>query len=241
MWTSSRSRRTSSSWMCRRSSRRCTVMPSAPPRCASTAAHTRIGLVRAARLPQRRDVVDVDSELDHGRLPCRCSSSACRSCDDAPALDAALLEVMIEHLAHQRFASAAVSASTIAPVGEREQRCAAHQRQPSSRRRRRPARPVVECVMVPRRGIHRRAGVRLAQQRQRVAELGEKRQARSVAASAPASAPAARSAERRLVAREQSRVRILARQQLQHELVQIEAAQSAAPPSAAAGRRAIRP
>ena len=43
MWVSSRSRRTSSSWMWRRSSRRCTVMPSAPPRCASTAAQTGSG------------------------------------------------------------------------------------------------------------------------------------------------------------------------------------------------------
>ena len=43
MCTSSRRRRTSSSWMWRRSSRKCTVMPSAPPRCASTAAHTGSG------------------------------------------------------------------------------------------------------------------------------------------------------------------------------------------------------
>jgi hypothetical protein len=39
----SRSLRTSASWMWRRSSRRCTVMPSAPPRWASTAAHTGSG------------------------------------------------------------------------------------------------------------------------------------------------------------------------------------------------------
>ena len=41
----------------------------------------RVGLVGAPRLPQRRDVVDVDAELDHGRSsPVRSSSSACRSC-----------------------------------------------------------------------------------------------------------------------------------------------------------------
>ena len=37
-WVCPRRRRTSSSWMWRLSSRRCTVMPSAPPRWASTAA-----------------------------------------------------------------------------------------------------------------------------------------------------------------------------------------------------------
>ena len=37
-----------------------------------------IGFVRAARLPQRRDVVDVDAELDQGCDPS--SSNACRSC-----------------------------------------------------------------------------------------------------------------------------------------------------------------
>ena len=42
----------------------------------------RVGLVGAPRLAQRRDVVDVDAELDHDRrssLPPFSSSSACRS------------------------------------------------------------------------------------------------------------------------------------------------------------------
>ena len=59
-----RKRCTSWSWMWRRSSRRCSVMLSAPDCSATSAACSGIGIRRAARLPQRRDVVDVDAELD---------------------------------------------------------------------------------------------------------------------------------------------------------------------------------
>ena len=55
---------TSRSWMWRRSSRRCSVMLSAPASSASSAACNGIGIARAARLAQRRHVIDVDAERD---------------------------------------------------------------------------------------------------------------------------------------------------------------------------------
>ena len=62
----------------------------------------RIGLVGAPRLPQRRDVVDVDAEFNHGgRSPVRAPVERLQVLHDAAALDAALLEIMVEHLAHQ--------------------------------------------------------------------------------------------------------------------------------------------
>ena len=55
---------TSRSWMCRRSSRRCRVMLSAPASSASSAAYSGIGIAAAARLAQRRHMIDVHAERD---------------------------------------------------------------------------------------------------------------------------------------------------------------------------------
>ena len=53
--------------MCRRSSRRCAVMPSAPASIGEMRRPQRIGMSSAARVPDRRDVVDVDAEALQGR------------------------------------------------------------------------------------------------------------------------------------------------------------------------------
>ena len=63
----SRQARISRSWMCRRSSRRCIVMLSAPACSAMQRGVHRVRIARAPRLAQRGDVVDVDSEMQHGR------------------------------------------------------------------------------------------------------------------------------------------------------------------------------
>ena len=54
----------SSSVMWRRSSRRCAVMPSAPASAAAIGGADRIGMVAAARVPDGRDMVDVDAEAE---------------------------------------------------------------------------------------------------------------------------------------------------------------------------------
>ena len=82
--TVSRSTRTSRSWMWRRSSRRCTVMPSAPASSHSDGGDDGVRVARAALLAQRRDVVDVDVEPDHGDaassvfIACAISSACAR-------------------------------------------------------------------------------------------------------------------------------------------------------------------
>ena len=62
---------TSRSLMWRRSSRRWTVMPSAPPSSALHGGPEGVGLVGAAGLAQRGNVVDVDAQFNHGRRDCR--------------------------------------------------------------------------------------------------------------------------------------------------------------------------
>ena len=56
------SRAISSSEICRRSSRRCAVMPSAPACCRQLRRAHRIGIVAAARIPHGGDMVDVHAE-----------------------------------------------------------------------------------------------------------------------------------------------------------------------------------
>ena len=58
------SRSISSSEICRRSSRRCAVMPSAPAACASHGGAHRIGIVAAPRIPHGGDMIDIDAEAE---------------------------------------------------------------------------------------------------------------------------------------------------------------------------------
>ena len=56
--------------MCRRSSRRCAVMPSAPACSAISAARTGSGSAPAARVPHGRHMVDVDAETERACAAC---------------------------------------------------------------------------------------------------------------------------------------------------------------------------
>ena len=63
-----------SSVMWRRSSRRCAVMPSAPASAAMMRGADRVGMIAAARVPDGRDMVDIDAEAQRAghaaaRLP----------------------------------------------------------------------------------------------------------------------------------------------------------------------------
>ena len=97
--SSGRSACTSRSWMWRRSSRRCSVMLSAPACSASSAACTGSGIRRAARLAHRGHVIDVDAEFDVERSSCdylaapssapRCACAARGLPDNDPAPGAA--------------------------------------------------------------------------------------------------------------------------------------------------------
>ena len=75
--TAGASRSTSSSWMWRRSSRRCTVMPSAPAASQSARGLQRIGLVGPPGLPHGGHVIDVD--VEPGRYHCSGSASGLTS------------------------------------------------------------------------------------------------------------------------------------------------------------------
>ena len=100
MFSSRDSRAMSSSEICRRSSRRWAVMPSAPASCASMRGAHRIGIVAAARVAHGGDVIDIDAEAKrlHGRLlsgqssgypasPRACCADAAAACRPArPAL-----------------------------------------------------------------------------------------------------------------------------------------------------------
>ena len=185
----------------------------------------RVGLVGAPRLPQRRDVVDVDTEFNHGRS-FSCSQAhveRLQLLDDAAALHAALLEVMIENFAHQPLRLGRGLGVRVAAVGQRQQRRAAHDRPAARRIGRRAPRAAIEGVMVTRGRIDRAAGVGLAHERQRVAQLGEQQ---NLEAPQHRRLFAARGevGQRRLVAREKARMRIFPRQELEQELVQVEAA-----------------
>src|SRR5215475_3268648 len=96
--------------------------------------------------------------------------------DDAATLDAALLEVMVEHVPHQALRLRSRLGIDVAAVGQRQQRCAAYLRQSHARGGRCELRAAIEDVMVPCGRIDRSAGIRLAQQRQRVTELREQSQ-----------------------------------------------------------------
>ncbi len=71
--------RRSRSEMWRRSSRRCRVMPSAPPNSASAAAQNRVRLVGPPGLADGGHVVDIDAKLGHGGDYSRSAAAAGRS------------------------------------------------------------------------------------------------------------------------------------------------------------------
>src|SRR5215472_7652164 len=89
--------------------------------------------------------------------------------DDAAALDAALLEIVVEHVAHQSLRLGCRLGIDVATVGKRQQRRAAYLRQPYARGGGGEPWAAVEGVMVPCRRIDRPAGVGLARERQRIA------------------------------------------------------------------------
>ncbi len=162
----------------------------------------RIRLVRAARLAQRRDVIDVDAELDHRGLP-RCIADTCNTLPfviarpsrlrvpqvlhDAAAEYPSLFEVVIEHAAHQALGLGGHVGVGIAFGRERDQRRAANDRPAASRLGRTAPGSAIECVMVALIGVDRRPGVGIMREsaaRSRVPRAGA---ARSDAASRPAS------------------------------------------------------
>src|SRR4029079_16586656 len=231
IWTRSRSLRTSSSWMCRRSSRRCTVMPSAPPRCASTAPQTGSGsyVRRAWRSVATWSMLTPSSITSDVPFSSHLLVVFERRqlLHDAAALDAARLEIVIEHAAHQPLRLRCGLRVGIVRGRERKQRRPAHDRAPRIGLARDEARSAVECVMVAFGGGDRRAGVDIVRKRQRVTELGQE----PPLASAPRRRLRGRAhvagerMQRRGVLGVKGRMRILARKQLQQQLVQIETAE----------------
>src|SRR5438132_7404210 len=101
-------------------------MPSAPPRCASTAAQTGSGsYVRRASRSVATWSMLTPSSITALSFVVQCLQIL----HHAPALDAALLEMMIEHRAHQPLRLAGGLHIREPALGERDQRRAAHQRQ----------------------------------------------------------------------------------------------------------------
>src|SRR6266496_77432 len=161
--------------MWRRSSRKCTVMPLAPPRCASTAAHTGSGsyVRRACRsvatwsiLTPSSIIVAVVFGFFH-RL---------QIAHDPATHDRALLQIVVQHFAHEPFGFCRRFRRTEVLLREREERRAAHLRIPLTRLSNSQARTTIERVIVPLRRIDRPSRVRLMRERQRVTELGEQLQ-----------------------------------------------------------------
>src|SRR5204862_7187417 len=111
-------------------------MPSAPPRCASTAAHRGSGsYVRRASRSVATWSMLTPSSITAVVLLFAPRIERLQVLDDAAALDAALLEIVVEHVAHQPFRFGSGLRVDIAAVGERQQRRAAHLRQPHAGRR----------------------------------------------------------------------------------------------------------
>ena len=131
---------------------------------------------------------------------------------------------MVQHFAHEPFGFGRRFRRTEVLLREREERRAAHLRIPSSRLRDLQPRTAIERVIVPLRRIDWLAGVRLMRKRQRVPELREQPQLE-----APQNRRLFRTRseldERRFVVAKQLRMRILAREELEQELVHVEAAQ----------------
>src|SRR4029079_17743228 len=77
-------------------------MPSAPPRCASTAAHNGSGsYVRRASRSVATWSMLTPSSITAAVLLFALRLERLQVLDDAAALDAALLEVMVQHVSHQ--------------------------------------------------------------------------------------------------------------------------------------------
>src|SRR5580765_1916126 len=119
-------------------------MPSAPPRCASTAAHRGSGsYVRRAWRSVATWSMLTPSSITAVVLLFALRVERLQVLDDAAALDTALLEIMVEHVSHQPFRFGRGLRVDIAAVGKRQQRRAAHLRQPHARRGRRKPRSAI--------------------------------------------------------------------------------------------------
>src|SRR5690242_6552911 len=152
--------------MCRRSSRRCTVIPSAPPRCASTAAQTGSGsyVRRACRSVATWSMLTPSSIIDNSPVLHALTNSLVvlqrgEILHDAPAEDAPLLEIMIEHAAHQSFRFRRSLAVRITVGCERDQRCAANDGKRAARLGCKQPGAAIIGVMVALRRIDRRTRV----------------------------------------------------------------------------------
>ena len=150
---------------------------------------------------------------------------------DAPAENAPLFEVMVQHFAHQALGLGGRFGVGHGVGGQPEQRRAADARIARARLPHtacaKRSRPEAEVVMVARSGIDGGAGVGVVRQRQRVAQLRQQPQLE-----APQHRALLRGRRRRaqrgqrvVVVAEQRRVGVFARQQLQQQFVQIESAQ----------------
>src|SRR3989442_147365 len=150
-------------------------MPSAPPKCASAAAHTGSGsyVRRACRsvatwsiLTPSSIIAAVVSGFFHGL----------QIAHDPAAHDRALLEIVVQHFAHEPLGFRGSFRRTEVLLRERKERRAAHLRIPPPRLRNRKAWTTIERVIVPLRRIDRPSRIRLVREWQRVAELGEQPQ-----------------------------------------------------------------
>src|SRR5689334_2040492 len=231
MCTRSRKRRTSSSWTWRRSSRRCTVIPSAPPRCASTAAHTGSGsyVRRAWRSVATWSMLTPSSITPASRRSWKFSVVFERRevPHDAATEDAPLLEIVIENPAHQTLRLGRDIGIGVALGRERDQRRAPHDRPADLRLGGDAARAAIEGVMVTFARRDRGAGVDIVRKCKAVAELRKEAHLETAQHGSLRGWFRVRRqlAKSRRVLREQSRMRVFARQQLQQQFVQVETAQ----------------
>src|SRR5215472_1863793 len=159
--------------MWRRSSRRCTVIPSAPPKCASTAAHTGSGsYVRRAWRSVATWSMFTPSSIMFAPHTLRFVLHGEQIAHHPSARERALLEVIVEYFPHQSLRLGGRFGRTVIGVGERQQRRAAYLRIPASRLGGDGSRSALERVIVACVGIDRLPRVRLVRERQRVTELG---------------------------------------------------------------------
>src|SRR6476646_7512431 len=211
MWVSSRRRRTSSSWMWRRSSRRWTVMPSAPPRCASTAAQTGSGsyVRRAWRTVATWSTLTPSSIIEARSQVAQFSQ------------DRARVQALADQRAHEVPCLLARLRAGVVVGGHVEQGPAPHHRQVAAGTAHHRGAALglvgIEALRVD------RPARSVAVEDRRVPELGEQTLFEP-AQDDGGIAGAAQAGQGFPIGIEQRLVRIVARQQPQHELVQVEPA-----------------
>src|SRR6185312_1493640 len=154
-------------------------MPSAPPRCASTAAQTGSGsyVRRAWRNVATWSMFTPSSiTIDAPSWNVALVVERLQVLHHAAAEDAPRLEIMIQHQSHQTLGFRGGLGVGITLLREREQRGAAHDRPACPRLGRIALRTAVESVMVALGRIDHPARVDLARQRERVPELRQQPQ-----------------------------------------------------------------